>query len=50
MSIFNKNTFVPRGRFTSPMEQNAPQSDTAICFKSLQQNQSTSSFSLKLKK
>ncbi len=32
------------------MEQNTPQSDKEICFKHLQQNQSTGSFILKLKK
>ncbi len=32
------------------MGQNAPQSDKAICFKDLQQNQSTGSFILKFKK
>ncbi len=41
---------VPKWRFTPPMRQNAPQSDKAICFKPLQQNQSTCSFILKLKK
>ncbi len=42
-----KIKFVPRGCFTPPMEQNAPQSDKEFCFKHLQQNQSTGSFSLK---
>ncbi len=48
--FLTKIKFVPRGHFTPPMGQNTPQSDKAICFKHLQQNQSTGSFSLKLKK
>ncbi len=48
--FLTKIKFVPRGHVTPPMGQNTPQSDKAIRFKHLQQNQSTGSFSLKLKK
>ncbi len=42
-SIFNKN-------WICAWTENTPQSDKAICFKHLQQNQSTGSFSLTFKK